>query len=103
VSEVRHPKTGRIWLAVGGVVKQDSDISKLIWPAPDIISICSYSMALKPGDIIMTGTPEGVGPRAARRGDDRRDRWAGRDKDLGNIAQIAVLNQNNPLRQVKYE
>ena len=62
VSEVGHPKTGRIWLAVGGVVKQDSDISKLIWPVADIISICSYSMALKPGDIIMTGTPEGVGP-----------------------------------------
>jgi fumarylpyruvate hydrolase len=62
VSEVRHPKTGRIWLAVNGVVKQDSDISKLIWPVPDIISICSHSMALKAGDIIMTGTPEGVGP-----------------------------------------
>lgn len=62
ISEVGHPKTGRIWLAVNGVVKQDSDISKLIWPVADIISICSRSMALKPGDIIMTGTPEGVGP-----------------------------------------
>ena len=62
VSEVGHPKVGRIWLAVDGVVKQNSDISKLIWPVPDIISICSHSMALKPGDIIMTGTPEGVGP-----------------------------------------
>ena len=62
VSEVGHPKVGRIWLAVDGVVKQNSDISKLIWPVPDIISICSHSMALKPCDIIMTGTPEGVGP-----------------------------------------
>lgn len=62
VSEVGHPKAGRIWLAVGGAIKQDSDISKLIWPVPDIISICSQAMALKPGDIIMTGTPEGVGP-----------------------------------------
>ncbi len=44
------------------MLKQDSDISKLIWPVPDIISICSQSMGLKPGDIIMTGTPEGVGP-----------------------------------------
>src|SRR5215471_11603460 len=61
-SEVGHPKAGRIWLAVDSVVKQDSDISKLIWPVADIISICSQSMALKPGDIIMTGTPEGVGP-----------------------------------------
>ena len=62
VSEVGHPSAGRIWLAVDGALKQDSDIAKLIWPVPDIISICSQSIALKPGDIIMTGTPEGVGP-----------------------------------------
>jgi fumarylpyruvate hydrolase len=62
VSNVGHPRAGRIWLAVNGVLKQDSDISNLIWPVPDIISICSQSVALKPGDIIMTGTPEGVGP-----------------------------------------
>ncbi|MGY3548398.1 fumarylpyruvate hydrolase [Bradyrhizobium sp. USDA 4472] len=62
VSEVGHPSAGRIWLAVDGVTKQDSDIAKLIWAVADIISICSQSMALKPGDIIMTGTPEGVGP-----------------------------------------
>jgi len=60
--EVGHPTAGRIWLAVDGQVKQDSDISKLIWPVPDIISIASGSMELKPGDLIMTGTPEGVGP-----------------------------------------
>jgi len=62
VSEVGHPSAGRIWLAVDGQVKQDSDIAKLIWPVPDIISIASRSMELRPGDLIMTGTPEGVGP-----------------------------------------
>jgi fumarylpyruvate hydrolase len=62
VEEVGHPSAGRIWLAVDGQVKQDSDISKLIWPVADIISIASRSMELKPGDLIMTGTPEGVGP-----------------------------------------
>ena len=62
VSQVGHPRAGRIWLAVNGVLKQDSDISNLIWPVPDIISICSQSMALRPGDVIMTGAPEGVGP-----------------------------------------
>jgi fumarylpyruvate hydrolase len=67
VSEVGHPNAGRIWLAVNGVLKQDSDIAKLIWPVQDIISISSHSMELKPGDIIMTGTPEGVGP--VQRGD----------------------------------
>jgi fumarylpyruvate hydrolase len=62
VEQVGHPKSGRIWLAVNGEVKQDSDISKLIWPVADIIAIASQSMELKPGDLIMTGTPEGVGP-----------------------------------------
>ncbi|HZX97042.1 MAG TPA: fumarylacetoacetate hydrolase family protein [Myxococcales bacterium] len=62
VSEVGHPTAGRIWIAVDGQVKQDSDIAKLIWSVPDIISIASRSMELRPGDLIMTGTPEGVGP-----------------------------------------
>ncbi|MDR3534303.1 MAG: fumarylacetoacetate hydrolase family protein [Rhodopila sp.] len=67
VAEVGHPSAGRIWLAVDGVVKQDSDISKLLWSVPDIISIASHSMTLRPGDLIMTGTPENVGP--VRRGE----------------------------------
>ena len=62
VASVGHIASGRIWLAVDGAIKQDSDISKLIWPIPDVISIASRSMELRPGDLIMTGTPEGVGP-----------------------------------------
>lgn len=62
VASVGHPSAGRLWLAVDGTVKQDSDIAKLIWPVSDIVSICSRSMTLRPGDLIMTGTPEGVGP-----------------------------------------
>ena len=62
VSAVGHPDSGRIWVAVDGVVKQDSDIAKLIWPVRDIIAECSRFMRLEPGDLIMTGTPEGVGP-----------------------------------------
>jgi fumarylpyruvate hydrolase len=60
-----RPEAGRIWLAVNDVVKQDADLSELIWPVPDIISILSRSMELKPGDVIMTGTPAGVGPIVA--------------------------------------
>ncbi|HEY8613341.1 MAG TPA: fumarylacetoacetate hydrolase family protein [Roseomonas sp.] len=67
VPAVGHPSSGRIWLAVNGQVKQDSDIAALIWPVPDIIAIASRSMVLQPGDIIMTGTPENVGP--IQRGD----------------------------------
>ena len=59
---IGHPGNGRIWLAVNGAVKQDSDLSELIWGVPEIISCISQSMTLAPGDLIMTGTPAGVGP-----------------------------------------
>ena len=62
VTSVSHPRSGRIWLAVNGQVRQDADISELIWDVPEIISILSQSIALRRGDIIMTGTPAGVGP-----------------------------------------
>jgi fumarylpyruvate hydrolase len=60
IKDVRHPAQGRIWLAVN-VVKQEANLAELIWPVPDIVSILSRSMVLKPGDLIMTGTPAGVG------------------------------------------
>ncbi|SEI23286.1 fumarylpyruvate hydrolase [Tardiphaga sp. OK245] len=56
-----RPNAGRIWLAVNGDVKQDADLAELIWPVPDIIAVLSRSMVLKPGDLVMTGTPAGVG------------------------------------------
>lgn len=62
VSAVGHVGSGRIALTVNGATKQDSDLAKLIWSVPEIISILSHSIALAPGDLIMTGTPEGVGP-----------------------------------------
>ena len=65
VAATGHPSKGRIWLAVDGAIKQDADLTELIWPVPDVISILSRSMALAPGDIIMTGTPAGVGPVVA--------------------------------------
>lgn len=60
-AKVGHPAKGRIWLAVNGAVKQDADLAELIWPVPDIISILSRTMTIQPGDLIMTGTPAGVG------------------------------------------
>ncbi|MDR7032176.1 fumarylacetoacetate hydrolase family protein [Mesorhizobium sp. BE184] len=56
-----HPESGRIWLAVNGTVKQDADLTELIWPIADIVSICSEGVRLQPGDLIFTGTPAGVG------------------------------------------
>lgn len=61
MADVASLTQGRIWLAVNGKVKQDADIADLIWPVADHIATLSQSMTLAPGDIIMTGTPAGVG------------------------------------------
>ena len=61
VEKVGHPDKGAIKLTVNGEVKQDADLAELIWSVPEIISILSHSIALAPGDLIMTGTPAGVG------------------------------------------
>ncbi|NBU25311.1 MAG: FAA hydrolase family protein [Gammaproteobacteria bacterium] len=62
VARIGHPSKGRIWLSVNGVVRQDADISELIWSVPEVIAFISASMVLQPGDLIFTGTPAGVGP-----------------------------------------
>lgn len=56
------PSRGPIWLSVNGEIKQRSDLSKLIWQVPEIIAYLSAFVELAPGDLIYTGTPEGVGP-----------------------------------------
>lgn len=57
-----HPSSGRIWLAVNGEARQNADLSEMIWPVADIVAKCSEAMELRPGDLIFTGTPAGVGP-----------------------------------------
>lgn len=52
--------SGRIWLKVNGQTRQDSDISKLIWNVNEVIEHLSKYFELQPGDLIYTGTPEGV-------------------------------------------
>ena len=63
-----HPRSvvgtldkGAIWLDVNGQRKQASDISQMIWNVPESIAYLSTLFELQPGDIIFTGTPEGVG------------------------------------------
>ena len=53
--------SGRIWLEVNGQVRQDADVSDMIWNVPEIVARLSEFFELKPGDLIFTGTPEGVG------------------------------------------
>lgn len=60
-AEIGHPDAGMIQLTVNGEVKQSADLADLIWSVPEIVSILSHSMTLAPGDLIMTGTPAGVG------------------------------------------
>lgn len=62
VSEIGHPGSGRIWLAVNGEIRQDSDLDKQIWSVQEGISHLSKLYEVMPGDLIYTGTPEGVGP-----------------------------------------
>ena len=62
VEKVGHPTSGAIRLTVNDEARQDSDISLLIWKVPEIIAKLSAYYDLRPGDIILTGTPHGVGP-----------------------------------------
>lgn len=61
VAETGHPSKGRIWLEVNGELRQEGDLADLIWPIADVISHVSMAVELKPGDLIYTGTPSGVG------------------------------------------
>jgi fumarylpyruvate hydrolase len=53
--------TGAINLQVNGQTKQTADLSQLIWNIPEILADLSQYYHLQPGDLIYTGTPEGVG------------------------------------------
>ncbi|OWU82732.1 fumarylacetoacetate hydrolase family protein [Phaeobacter sp. 22II1-1F12B] len=55
----------RIHLEVNGEVKQDATLAELIWKLDEIIMDLSKFYHLRPGDVIMTGTPAGVGPVVA--------------------------------------
>lgn len=60
-SRIGHPVKGTIWVQVDAQDRQRSDISKLIWSVAEIVSNLSTFFELRPGDLIFTGTPEGVG------------------------------------------
>jgi fumarylpyruvate hydrolase len=53
---------GTIWLTVNEQSRQKSDVSKLIWSVAETVAYLSQYFRLEPGDLIYTGTPEGVGP-----------------------------------------
>lgn len=61
-SDLSEAPAGSIQLSVNGEVKQKAEVRDMIWTVPEIISNLSEYYDLKPGDIIFTGTPAGVGP-----------------------------------------
>jgi fumarylpyruvate hydrolase len=57
-----HIHSGAIRLSINGEVRQSGDISDLMWSVPELIADLSNYYHLRPGDLIYTGTPAGVGP-----------------------------------------
>lgn len=82
VDDIGHPESGAIKLTVNGKIKQDGDLAQQIWKVPEIVANLSTFIHLQPGDLIMTGTPAGVGPLNAG------DRVEGRIDQIGTIAFV---------------
>jgi fumarylpyruvate hydrolase len=61
VTAIGHKAEGAIWLKVNGEIRQTSDLAEMIWSVPEMIAYLSGLMELAPGDLIYSGTPEGVG------------------------------------------
>lgn len=61
VADVGHPERGAIGLSVNGAPRQSGDLADMIWPVPELIAELSAHFVLAAGDVILTGTPEGVG------------------------------------------
>ncbi|PSK86403.1 fumarylpyruvate hydrolase [Limimaricola soesokkakensis] len=80
VAQAGHPDQGRIELRVNDDLAQEGDLNQMIWKVPEMISYLSKYFELAAGDVIMAGTPAGVGP--VRRGDRMRASIEG----LGDLA-----------------
>jgi len=69
-AQVGHFDKGGLWLTVNGQPRQKSDVAHLIWSVAETVAYLSQFFRLEPGDLIYTGTPEGVG--AVKAGDTMR-------------------------------
>ena len=61
-SSIRDPHDLELFLSVDGVERQKSNTSKMLHKIPDLLAFASSVMTLEKGDVLLTGTPEGVGP-----------------------------------------
>jgi 2-keto-4-pentenoate hydratase/2-oxohepta-3-ene-1,7-dioic acid hydratase in catechol pathway len=62
--EFGNPSEAAVALEVNGEMRQSANTRDLIWSVPKIIEVASHAFTLDPGDVIFTGTPDGVGPIA---------------------------------------
>jgi len=62
VDDCGHLAEGRIELKINGEVRQEGDLNQMIWKVPEMISYLSDYFDLAAGDVILSGTPSGVGP-----------------------------------------
>ncbi|OYD86081.1 MULTISPECIES: fumarylacetoacetate hydrolase family protein [Azospirillum] len=79
-ADIGHPDKGSVTLSVNGELRQKGDLADLIWSVSETIAYLSGLVELQPGDLIYTGTPEGVGPVVAG------DRLEGAVEGVGSIA-----------------
>ena len=79
MADVPSVSSGRIHLSQNGTVKQDADLSEMVWSVPEIIADLSTMYTLQQGDVIYMGTPAGVGAVA------RGDVLAGGVEGIGNF------------------
>jgi len=76
--------SGEICLEVNGQIRQRGDLAEMIWSVPEVIAFFSRYYRLMPGDLIFTGTPEGVGPVQPG------DRLSGRIMGVGTLTLEVV-------------
>jgi fumarylpyruvate hydrolase len=79
-SAIGHPVGGRISIEVNGEIRQQGDLSQLIWSTAEIVSRLSRYSPVEPGDIVFTGTPKGPSPVV------RGDSLTGRIDGVGTLS-----------------
>jgi fumarylpyruvate hydrolase len=84
-AEIGHPAQGAIWLDVNGERRQSGDLNQMIWKVPEVIAQLSALFTLAPGDVVLTGTPAGVG--AVQPG----DRLHGHVEGVGDLEVVVVV------------
>ncbi|MBI2236741.1 MAG: fumarylacetoacetate hydrolase family protein [Magnetospirillum sp.] len=87
---VRNPlplTAGAVTLTVNGRIRQQGDLSHMIWGVPEVLAHLSQFYHLGPGDLVFTGTPEGVGPVVPG------DRLAGRVDGVGTL-EVSIVAGN---------